>query len=155
MSDMPPPPPFQASGPPSSGGTSGPRASFGLRLVAALIDGVLLGIVSTVLRLGLGNAGQGLGILVGLAYYGYFEGGLTGQTLGKRAVGIRVIDFAAGGPIGTGRALLRYVGRILSAIPCLLGYFWMLWDPQKQTWHDKISGSVVVPVASYPVPNAV
>jgi len=43
--------------------------------------------------------------------------------------------------------------KILSAIPCLLGYFWMLWDPQKQTWHDKIVGSIVVPVSSYPVEN--
>ena len=50
-----------------------------------------------------------------------------------------------GGPIGYTRGFLRYIGRILSTIPFLLGYFWMLWDPQKQTWHDKIANSVVVP----------
>ena len=40
-------------------------------------------------------------------------------------------------------------GRILSTIPLLLGYFWMLWDSEKQTWHDKLAGSVVVPVDAY------
>jgi uncharacterized RDD family membrane protein YckC len=36
---------------------------------------------------------------------------------------------------------------IVSAIVFLLGYLWMLWDPEKQTWHDKAAGSVVVPTA--------
>jgi uncharacterized RDD family membrane protein YckC len=131
---------------------SGPRASFGVRLVAAIIDGILLGIVGFVIRLLLGDAiGSALNLLLGLAYYAYLEGSPSGQTVGKRAMNIRVIDFAAGGPIGPGRALLRYVGRILSAIPCGLGYFWMLWDKEKQTWHDKIATTVVVPTSAYPV----
>ena len=131
---------------------SGPRASFGIRLVAALIDGVLLGIVGLVIRLIVGDVvGSALNLLLGLAYYAYLEGSPSGQTVGKRAMSIRVIDFAGGGPIGPGRALLRYVGRILSAIPCALGYFWMLWDSEKQTWHDKIATTVVVPTSAYPV----
>jgi uncharacterized RDD family membrane protein YckC len=32
-----------------------------------------------------------------------------------------------------------------------LGYLWMLWDPQQQTWHDKLVGTTVVPVSAYPV----
>ena len=83
---------------------------------------------------------------VGVAYFGYLEGSNSGQTLGKRALGIRVIDFNTGGPIGFGRAVIRYFGRMVSAIPCLLGYFWMLWDKEKQTWHDKFANDVVVPV---------
>ena len=83
-------------------------------------------------------------LLLGLAYYAYLEGSPSGQTVGKRAMSIRVIDFAGGGPIGPGRALIRYLGRIVSAIPCGLGFFWMLWDPEKQTWHDKVVSSVVV-----------
>jgi uncharacterized RDD family membrane protein YckC len=47
-------------------------------------------------------------------------------------------------PIGYTRGFLRYIGRIISSLPIGLGYFWMLWDPQKQTWHDKIANSVVV-----------
>ena len=135
-----------------SGVPVGPRASFGIRFVAALIDGVLLGIVGAILRgiLGFG-LGTAVGLVLGLAYYAYLEGSPSGQTVGKKAMNIRVIDFNGGGPIGPGRALIRYIGRIISGIPCLLGYFWMLWDSQKQTWHDKIATTVVVPTSDYPV----
>jgi uncharacterized RDD family membrane protein YckC len=124
--------------------TSDARAGFWNRFAAALIDGVLLGIVSTVLQIAVGSAGTVVGVAVGLAYYTYLEGE-SGQTIGKRAVGIRVVDIAGGGAIGFSRAFIRYVGRYISAIVILLGYLWMLWDPQKQTWHDKLANSVVVP----------
>ncbi len=131
---------------------SGPRASFGIRFVAALIDGILLGVVGFVVGLILQSAiASVVQILLGLAYYSYLEGSPSGQTVGKRAVNIRVIDFNTGGPIGATRGLIRYLGRILSGIACLLGYFWMLWDSEKQTWHDKIAGTVVVPTSDYPV----
>ncbi|HJV08371.1 MAG TPA: RDD family protein [Acidimicrobiales bacterium] len=131
---------------------SGPRASFGTRFLAVLIDVVLLGVVGGILSLILGRTlGSVVNLILGLAYYGYLEGSPSGQTVGKRVMNIRVIDFAGGGAIGPGRALLRYVGRILSSIPCLLGYFWMLWDSEKQTWHDKIATTVVVPTSAYPV----
>ena len=64
---------------------------------------------------------------------------------------IRVVDFETGGPIGYLRGFIRYIGRYVSAIVLLLGYLWMLWDREKQTWHDKFAGSVVVPLASYPI----
>ena len=89
--------------------------------------------------------------MISAAYYTYFEGGASGQTLGKKALGIRVIDFSGGGPIGYGRGFIRWIGRIVSAIPLFLGYFWMIWDKEKQTWHDKFAGSVVVPESAYPV----
>jgi uncharacterized RDD family membrane protein YckC len=82
--------------------------------------------------------------LVGTLFYFARTEGRTGQSLGARALGIKVLDAATGQPIGGGRAVGRYFARILSAIPCYLGYFWMLWDPEKQTWHDKIVNSVVV-----------
>ena len=62
-----------------------------------------------------------------------------------------MIDFRAGGPIGFARGLGRTAARILSGLLCYLGYFWMLWDGERQTWHDKLATTVVVPVASYPV----
>ena len=133
-------------------GPSGPRASFGVRFVAALLDGVLLFIVNIVIRFILGwVVGGAVSIVAGLAYYTYLEGSPSGQTIGKRAMNIRVIDFRTGGPIDTSRALIRYLGRILSSIPCGLGYLWMLWDSERQTWHDKIAESVVVPTTYYPV----
>jgi len=128
----------------------GPRASFGQRLLAAIIDGLILGAAGFVLGL-IGTAGQGLSILVGLAYFVYLEGSPSGQTVGKRAMNIRIVDADNGGAIGYGRALVRYLVKILSAIPCALGYFWMLWDPNKQTWHDKLATDVVVPTSAYPV----
>ena len=133
-------------------GPSGPRASFGRRLVAYLIDAILLGVVYVVFAAIFDQAvGYGLSLLIGIAYFGYLEGGARGQTLGKMALGIRVIDFSTGGSIGYGRGVVRYLGRIISGLVCLLGYLWMLWDKEKQTWHDKIASSVVVPVQYYPV----
>ena len=62
-----------------------------------------------------------------------------------------MIDLNAGGPIGYGRGVIRYLGRIVSTIPLFLGYFWMLWDNENQCWQDKFAGSIVVPVDAYPV----
>ncbi len=84
-----------------------------------------------------------LGFVATLVYIGKLGGG-RGQTLGQQALGIRMVDAATAQPIGAGRAIGRYFATFLSAILCYLGYFWMLWDPQKQTWHDKIVSSVVV-----------
>ena len=38
----------------------------------------------------------------------------------------------------------------IGSIPLYLGWFWMLWDPQKQTWHDKVANTFVVPADAYP-----
>ena len=133
------------------GTRTGPRAEFVTRLLAALIDGAILFALSMVLVLALQDAGSALGFAAGIAYSVYLEGSPSGQTVGKKQMNIRVIDFDTGGPLGYGRAFLRYVCKVLSAIPCGLGYLWMLWDPQKQTWHDKLSTSVVVPTSAYPV----
>ena len=84
-----------------------------------------------------------MGLAAGVLYYGLMEG-RTGQTVGKRALSVKVVDARTGTPIGVGRAIGRHFAKILSAIPCFLGYLWMLWDPQKQTWHDKMVGSYVV-----------
>ena len=131
---------------------SGPRASFGLRFGAVIIDAIILAIPQIIIAVASSQrAGQAFGTVLSLAYFTYFEGSANGQTIGKKAVGIRVIDFGAGGPIGYGRALLRWVARIVSSLPIFLGYFWMLWDKEKQTWHDKIATTVVVPVSDYPV----
>jgi uncharacterized RDD family membrane protein YckC len=139
------------STPGTSGGASGPRATFGLRFVAAVIDGLITGVVGYLLGLLIGPLGSLIAFVGGIAYYAYFEGSSSGQSPGKRAMNIRVIDFLNGGPIDPGRAVIRYLARILSSLACLLGYFWMLWDPEKQTWHDKLSNTVVVPTSAYPV----
>ena len=147
-----PPPQPQSQPPVQAGRGSGPRAGFWRRFAALFIDGLILAIPNAVLILLLDDqVAQLLNLLVAIGYFSYFEGGPAGQTLGKRALGIRVIDLRAGGTIGHGRAVVRYLGRIISTIPLLLGYFWMLWDGERQTWHDKFAGSIVVPVDAYPV----
>ena len=134
-------------------GPSGPRSGFWQRVGAWILDALILLIPSIILLVILKNGAlyQLLSTLISLAYFTYFEGGPTGQTLGKKALGIRVIDANAGGPIGYGRALIRYFGRWISSIPLLLGYFWMLWDKERQCWHDKFATDYVVPVDAYPV----
>ena len=137
--------------PPAGDGPSGPRASFGRRLVAAIIDGILLGVVGAIFYAISRTLGYVVQLLLTIAYLTYLEGSPSGQTVGKKAMGIRVIDFSTGGAIGYGRAFVRWIARILSGIVCLLGYLWMLWDKEKQTWHDKLATTVVVPTSAYPV----
>jgi len=123
------------------------RSGFWRRFAAALIDGIALGVVSGILRAILGNAGgEGLGLVISLGYYTYFHG-KTGQTPGDAVMSIRVVDFRdrTGEPIGYGRALIRALMSIVSGLALLLGYLWMLWDSEKQTWHDKAANAVVVP----------
>ena len=79
-------------------------------------------------------------------YYGTLEGGPSGQTVGKRALGIRVVDKVGGGPIGTSRGVGRWFARLLSTFSLGVGYLWMLWDPHMQTWHDKAVDSYVIHV---------
>lgn len=110
-----------------------------------MVNGVFGALIGTA-------AGAVLGIVVGFAYYGYMEGGPAGQTVGKKALDIRVVRMSDGGPLGWGTSLLRHLCSYLSAIPLLLGYFWMLWDDEKQTWHDKLSETVVVPASAWPAP---
>jgi len=149
-------PPAQAQVPPTAQpvaaqGPSGPRSGFWIRFGAYFLDSILVGIVNGILYAALKGAGYALGILVFIAYFSYFEG-TTGQTIGARACGIRVVGFADGQSIGFPRSLWRTLMRYVCAIPIFLGYFWMIWDKEKQTWADKVADSVVVPVASYPVP---
>lgn len=172
------PPASRPSGypPPGARGPSGPRAGFWKRFAAALLDGIIISIIPVVLIvIGLANSdlstvqygGQVrttghvsplvslayvLWVILPLAYFVYFEGGPTGQTLGKKVLGIRVIDDRTGGPIGYGRAFLRWLGHIVSGLACYLGYLWMLWDNERQTWHDKMASDLVVPISAYPLP---
>ena len=129
-----------------------PRAGFWIRFLAAVIDGLLLGIVNTIIvREASGPAEYAIGLVISLSYFTYFEGSASGQTIGKKAASIRVVDINGGGRIGHNRAFIRWLGRFVSTVVFLLGYFWMLWDAERQTWHDKFADAVVVPTADYPV----
>jgi uncharacterized RDD family membrane protein YckC len=123
-------------------------AGFWIRFAAFLIDFVIIIVISFFLHIiHFGFAILFFPTFVGWLYYWLFTG-LRGQTPGKIAVGIRVIN-ARGAPPGLGIAALREIpGKILSSFVFCLGYFWIGWDGKKQGWHDKIAGTYVVRVSS-------
>ena len=64
----------------------------------------------------------------------------------------RVFPIPGAPQMNTGRTVAKFtIGRYISGLICYLGYLWMLWDREKQCWHDKTANSVVVPEAAYPV----
>ena len=67
-----------------------------------------------------------------------------GQSWGMGAAGYRIVDERTGEPIGFERAVGRYFARILSALPCYLGFLWPLWDSEHRTFHDMIVGTRAV-----------
>ncbi|MDP9237304.1 MAG: RDD family protein [Chloroflexota bacterium] len=122
----------------------GEAAGFGVRFVAYIIDGIILLIPNLILRLVLGPILGGLlDVVVSAAYVVYFWTS-SGATLGKMAMGLKVVSAETGGLIDPGTALLRYVGYIVSGIALGLGFFWIIWDPAKQGWHDKIAKTLVI-----------
>lgn len=151
-------------------------AGRGRRLVARIIDWIILGVVSTVLTWGqfrqlneltaqYQTSSDPMGIysdpeywnatavsgLVTLVLWVVYEGVLTrlrGATLGKMAMGLRV-EPVRGGQVGWGRSLGRVLVWYLPVyLTCglwfVLDSLWCLWDPRKQTLHDKIVGTVVL-----------
>lgn len=134
--------------------------AFGLRAAAFVIDtafvwvlgmllGVAVGLVGTLLTM---YAPDGpapmdrLIIISGLVFsVAYFLYGWTksGQTLGKMAVGIKIVG-ADGQPPSGGKAVLRYLGYILNGILLSIGFLWAAFDRKRQGWHDKIAGTYVI-----------
>ena len=136
----------------AEGGATGPRAGIGVRFVAGLIDGLIVGVATVVLGIVLGTTGAyAVGALLSIAYFGYFEGQPAGQTIGKKAMSIRVIDFTNGASLEQSKAIVRAVVRYISGAACGIGFIWALFNKEKQTWHDLAAQTVVVPTSSYPV----
>lgn len=85
-------------------------------------------------------------LALNILYFVYFIGE-RGQTLGKIALGIKVVRLDTIQVPGYGTAALREIlGKLVSTLTLGIGYLWMLWDPKRQTLHDKIAGTVVVRV---------
>lgn len=118
---------------------------FGIRLGAAVIDSIFTLAAMGALRflfLGAVTAFWINGFLPLL--YWWLLTGLKGQTLGKMALGIKVVDKQGNIP-GLGRAVLREIlGKLVSIIVFYLGFLWIIWDKDKQGWHDKIASTYVV-----------
>ncbi|APB01785.1 RDD family protein [Nocardia seriolae] len=97
---------------------------------------------------GAGIALIALGVLYGLVvgFYLIYLEGKTGQTPGKKMLGIRLVREADGQPLGFGMAFVRRICHVVDALPCYIGFLWPLWDAKRQTFADKILSTIVVKV---------
>ena len=140
----PPAPPAYTEDAPSAGGE---RAGFWPRLAQYVIDLILIGVVTGIIAAVVGaspNARIGFGQLVAIVYFTALEGS-SSQTIGMRALSLKVVDARTGGATDYSRAFIRSLARIVAGLVCALGYFWVIWDKEKQGWHDKIATTYVVP----------
>jgi uncharacterized RDD family membrane protein YckC len=136
-------------------------ASWWSRVGAQIIDSLVLVIPTVVVAAIVASVVDGsfwiytiLFIAMTAVYDGLLDGGPTGQTLGKRVVKIKVIDERTAGTIGVGRGVGRSLFQSALGLPSqvipllqllpLVDVLWPLWDQQRQGWHDKAVGSVVV-----------
>ena len=145
-------------------------ASFGKRLVAYLIDSFIVSIIASIPAACLVTAasvlvaGMGMdeeliaigitlialvavliGVLAGVLYYAIMWS-RTGQTLGKKWLGIKVVTAEWIPPSfwrAAGRAVIGYW---LSSMVFSIGFLWMLWDDYQQCWHDKLFSTYVIEV---------
>ena len=133
----------------------------GPRLVARLIDTVLIGFLSLIVAAAAGIVGGmltmfandiqawttlitfGAGLAFSLLYYVY-GWSKDGQTLGDTLLGLKIVT-ADGTPPATGKAIVRYIGYLISAAALSLGFIWIAIDKQRQGWHDKMAKTYVIP----------
>jgi uncharacterized RDD family membrane protein YckC len=145
------------------------HAGFWLRFVAYLIDAaiVFLGQVAILIVFGIGGVALDAAInssnssatgiassvstLVAYAviiagqwlYFSLQESSARQATLGKRAVGIKVVDLE-GRRVSFGRATARYFSKILSGLICEIGFIMVGFTERKQGLHDMIASTLVV-----------
>ncbi|HEU4974110.1 MAG TPA: RDD family protein [Baekduia sp.] len=163
------PPPGGTAGGYGPGGFAPPTDAFGaaaagrdalasrwMRLAGAIIDSVIVAVPSYILAALADNSATAALYLIYLVLSVLYaplllsrQGADNGQTIGKQAVGIRVVH-QEGGPMTFGRAALReIVGKtLLTAVTCglygIIDALWCLWDPRKQCLHDKVGSTFVV-----------
>lgn len=142
---------------------SGTRyVGFWLRVLASIIDTLILGPVYWGLLFALDrlpatpNLSWGAGVVIwvyipgmilGWLYSAGFESSKSGATIGKMAIGARVVDLN-GNRLSFLHATGRYFGKILSGLPVCLGYLVAAFSARKQALHDVLAGTLVVRSAS-------
>jgi uncharacterized RDD family membrane protein YckC len=120
-------------------------ADVGTRLIALIIDGFILSLITGLLFWGGREAGGFAGFLVGVGYHWYFLTQQDGQTPGKRIMNIRVVR-VDGQPIDATTVVVRYVGYFVNSFLFGLGWLWAFWDKDHQGFHDKLANTVVISV---------
>jgi uncharacterized RDD family membrane protein YckC len=110
-----------------------PKAGFWVRIVALLIDALLVGIVTQMHDW----------FPVALAVYGAILWKLKGATVGDIIFGLKVVR-VDGSAMEWVTVIVRALACFFSIIVAGLGFIWIAFDRDKQGWHDKIAGTVVV-----------
>jgi uncharacterized RDD family membrane protein YckC len=143
---------------------------FGRRLLASMLDAVFIfffsmiastmaGVVGLILGMYSPDAEQisnrfvvATGLILSILYYilAWSKGG--GQTVGNFTFLMRVVG-TDGQPIGLGKAVVRYIGYYVSAIPLSIGFLWAAFDKRRQGWHDKIARTYVIAADEHFSPN--
>ncbi|MEO6875188.1 MAG: RDD family protein, partial [Opitutaceae bacterium] len=124
------------------------RAGFWIRMAALLIDLMLVGMLGSFLN-GVTSFGSHVHIrsdlLPALAVYGALMWKLRGTTVGGIVCGLKVVRLDDR-PVDWGTAIVRALACFLSLMVLGLGFLWVIFDDQRQSWHDKIAGTTVVRV---------
>ena len=143
---------YGAPGPVGYGGSyaaPGNYASWLQRVGAYLIDVIPVAILYIIGLVTRSTAALFVFIIIAIAVNGYnrwYQAGKTGQSWGKRALGITLLSEETGQPIGAGMAFVRDICHFVDGIICYIGYLFPLWDAKRQTLADKIMRTVIVPV---------
>jgi uncharacterized RDD family membrane protein YckC len=147
VTDLPP-----AAGAAAVAGTAGllsfPRATLVERLAAFALDVVLVLIAAQILRLdrlfeGYPSFERNLLLLAVVYHVGFWTWKQT--TVGGIICQLRLVR-TDGNPLLFAEALVRGLSGIFSLAVVGLGFFWILRDPERQAWHDRIAGTYVVKV---------
>jgi uncharacterized RDD family membrane protein YckC len=119
-------------------------ASFGDRLIAAIIDGIIMTIPRFVFALFLPDTASKIAaFLLGWLYSAIMISGPSQATVGKQMMNIFVTD-SRGNQIDFAKASVRYFATIISALIMLIGYFIQPFTDKKQALHDIIADTVVL-----------
>ncbi|MCX5236881.1 RDD family protein [Streptomyces prunicolor] len=130
-------------------GATPPYANWGQRFLGTLVDGLVFAVPYALYIAGAASknaALTGIGgiLLLGLFIWQLIREGRTGQTVGKQALGIRLVRESDGQPLGVGMAFVRRLAHFLDGISCYIGFLWPAWDAKRQTFADKICGTIVI-----------
>jgi uncharacterized RDD family membrane protein YckC len=118
------------------------RAGFWIRVAASLLDFIMISIALGVLSLM--HRGPGA-LFLSLAAYSAVMWKLKGTTIGGIVCGLKVVRLDDR-EIDWGVAVVRALSAFLSFFVAGLGFIWVAFDDEKQSWHDKIAGTTIVRV---------
>ncbi|MDQ5978914.1 MAG: hypothetical protein QG602_1888 [Verrucomicrobiota bacterium] len=123
-----------------------PRAGFWIRVAASLLDCILLGIVTAMSSsLFHGWLTPGGSLPFWFAVYCVVMWATKGTTIGGIICGLKVVR-VDDRPLDWSVAVVRALGGFLSLAVAGLGFIWVAFDDEKQSWHDKIAGTTIVKV---------